>query len=276
MTDLDAALDEIITEPAVAPVQRTGPRQQLIEARLSDLTPDPDNPRDDVGDISELANSMASAGLLQPIVARRTADGRLIVVAGHRRLAAAQDLGWATVSVVVRRDMRPDEVIAAMLIENGQRRDLDPVEEARGYGLLRSRLNCSVVELARRVGRSQPHVSGRLSLLALPIEEQEALRSGEMTLGEATRSARRHAGTARPKGYTGTWHLGAEHELSPLARARCKRVHGRARLVGAVACGECWESVIRADERQHLHAHSAKTGQCALCSGAYGSPKEAS
>lgn len=104
--------------------------QALIQAPITQVIPDPANPREDVGDVTELADSMEEIGLLQPIVARRE-GARMIVVAGHRRLAAAQQLGWRTVPVIIRREMLPDDVLAAMLIENGQRRDLDPIEEAR-------------------------------------------------------------------------------------------------------------------------------------------------
>lgn len=246
--------------------------QSLVEVRLSDLLPDPDNPRDDVGDVSELAASMQSAGLLQPIVARcRATDGRFVVVAGHRRLAAAQELGWSTVPVILRRDMRPDEVLAAMLIENGQRRDLDPIEEARAFARLKAQMQCSDVELARRIGRSQSQVSSRLALLALSIEEQDQVRDGTMKLVEATAKARIASGRVKPGaiGRPAPGHLNTAHPLASRAKARCIRLQhsrGRGVGVGGIACGECWESVIRADERDHLHTHSASTGQCALCS----------
>ena len=297
---LDAALDQALAdhEPPPPPTipesaltqprpARPGPpttpsrvaplaaRQQLVDVDPRRLHPDPDNPRQDVGDVAELAQSMHANGLLQPIVARRTGtDSRLVVVAGHRRLAAALRLGWTTVPVIVRRDMRPDDVLAAMLVENGQRRDLDPIEEARALSRLQSQTpGISHRSLADRVGRTQVHVSSRLALLSLPIEEQEMLRAGQMNLADAIRRGREASGNVRSTS-TGSPHLGIDHTLSGQARARCRRLKHKAggrNSVGGVACGECWESVIRADERQHLHAHSGKHGQCALCSGPYGS-----
>lgn len=97
------------------------------------LRPDPDNPRTAVGDVAELAASLRAVGLLQPIVAR-LAGGDLIVVAGHRRLAAAKLAGWTSVQVIVRAEMRPDDVLAAMLVENSHRKDLDPIPVSRPIG----------------------------------------------------------------------------------------------------------------------------------------------
>lgn len=277
-TKLAAALDQALgSEPAPVPTpgpspgRATVPRQQLLDVRVTDVLPDPDNPREDVGDIIELANSMSAAGLLQPVVCRRRdEDGRLLVVAGHRRLAAAQYLGWATIAVIVRRDMRPDDVLAAMLVENGQRTDLDPVEEARALRRLQLQdgREAPHAELARRIGRTQVHVSGRLALLALPVEEQEAIRAGHMNVGDGIRRGRLAAGRVRPKGSTGSPHLGVGHDLGRKAKARCVRLgHKRSgrNSVGGVACGECWESVIRADEREHLHGVLASQARCPLC-----------
>lgn len=271
---LEAALDETIVDAPVprpvpvAPHGATTARQQLLDVRLTSLTSDPDNPREDVGDVTELANSMAAAGLLQPIIARRDdTTGRLLVVAGHRRLAAAQLLGWTTVPVVVRRDMAPDHVLAAMLIENGQRADLDPIEEARALRRLQVQTGgITQSELARRIGRGQMHVSTRLALLSLPVDEQEQVRAGQMTLIEATHRGRIASGKVGKAGQDKNWHLGPQHELATLAKARCQRLdHKLGRRVGGMACGACWESVIRADERRDITDRLIKTGTCPIC-----------
>lgn len=104
--------------------------RDLVRVPVAGIFPDPENLRDDVGDVTELAASIRETGLLQPIVARRRGE-ILIVVAGHRRLAALQLLDEKETDVIVVRDMRPDDVLAAMLIENGHRADLSPLEEAR-------------------------------------------------------------------------------------------------------------------------------------------------
>ncbi len=239
----------------------------LLEIPVARLKPDPDNPREDLGDIDELAASIHTAGLLQPPIVRR-AGAEYFIVGGHRRVAAVRVLGWKLCPVVVRREMRPDEVLAAMLIENGQRKDLDFIEEARGLARLKAQLNCTDAELARRSRRTQTHVAGRLHLLALPVEEQEALRDGELSLQEATHKARLASGRLPSSTPRGTSYLSPAHSLAPAAKARCQRLRhsrGRGRGVGGVACGECWESVIRADERTHLHAVSVNKGECVIC-----------
>lgn len=242
----------------------------LSEVALARLRPDPDNPRSDVGDITDLTASLKAVGLLQPIVARRTAGGQLVVVAGHRRLAAARLAGWTSVQVIVRRDMRPDDVLAAMLVENSHRKDLDPIEEARGLARLKGQLRCTDAEIGRRIGRHQTHVSSRIALLALSAEDQAAVRSGDMKLVEATAKARLNAGRVRPA-RPDTAYFSAAHELAPLARARCRRLHTRVvTMPGGIACGDCWSSVIRASERQDIHRRSAERGQCAICDEPYG------
>lgn len=237
--------------------------KQLRSVPVVDLHPDPDNPRDDLGDVEELADSIRSAGLLQPIVARQRA-GALIVVAGHRRLAAVELLGWDVVDVVVTRDMRPDEVLAAMIIENGQRRDLDPIEEARAFARLKKLRGLTSVELSERIGRGQAFVDSRLRLLDLPASDQDKIRTGQMGVTHGALKARVLGGNVRSSGGR-IPHLGADHSLAGKARARCLKLHQLKRtLVGKTACGDCWESVIRTDER-HALTQAAIGDTCATC-----------
>ena len=252
----------------VSPADVTIAEDQLLTLPIGQVHPDPDNPRDELPDIPELAESLKAVGMLQPIVVRRAA-GRWVVVMGHRRLAAARVAGWSSVRVIVRGAMRPDDVLAAMLVENGHRRDLDPIEEARGLARLKAQLGgVSDSAVAARVGRPPSHVIARLRLLALPIEEQDEVRRGEMTLAAAAGRAKVASGRIGTGPTRGLPHLSTAHPLAENAKARCRRLghsRGKGQGVGGLACGACWESVIRADERRHLHAHSARTGTCVVC-----------
>jgi ParB family chromosome partitioning protein len=125
-------------------------------------------------------------------------------------------------------------------------------------------------DIGRKVGRNQVYVSNRLVLLTLPIEEQEQLRVKAVTIGAATALARLTSGRTRPaaKGKKSPQYLSVHHDLAARARARCQRLAHKAKggaSVGGIACGECWESVIRADERAHLHDQSEQRGRCVLC-----------
>lgn len=244
------------------------PAERLAQVPVADLQSDPDNPREKIldTDVEELADSIAEVGLLQPIVARQTPRG-LIVVAGHRRLAAIKLLGWSKAPVIVRADMRPDHVLAAMLIENGQRRDLDPIEEARGLKKLKELDNLTDIELAKKVGRSQQLVSSRLALLLLSPDDQDRVRTGQLGLTQATNLGRLNGGKVRKrqKHRERENHFGSTHELARLVAARCKRLGHTSKVAGGMGCGECWESVIRADERDDLQKRLARTGNCPTC-----------
>lgn len=229
----------------------------LVRAPVAELRPHPDNPRTRYTDIDALAASMREHGLLQPVVAERVPgrDG-LQVLAGHRRLAAAKHLGWTHIPVLVRRDTLPDEALAAMLVENGQRTDLDPIEEARALQRL-VKGGKTQHDVARMVGRHPSWVKARLDLLNLPPDEQEQLRAGHTTLGRAAdllrqeREQRRRQANpvarplGRPKGARTRPYFGDTHPLARTARAICD--HRGSPKVGGVACGPCWETTIRAD-----------------------------
>lgn len=238
---------------------------------LSDLHDDPDNLRDDYTDIEDLAASIKETGLLQPIVVRRDERGLYVIVAGHRRKRALRQLGKLSARVLVRhKAMLEDEVIAAMLAENNNRVNLDPIEEARGLARLKAaRGITSEHELGVVVGRSGHWVSGRLRLLALTPEQQRDVRSRVVGIAAAQDMAREQSGKKRPNQRTANaTHLGNRHSLASRVTARCKsKKHPTkgANRVGGVGCGECWEAVIRADEREALARDAAAHGECSTC-----------
>lgn len=249
---------------------------RLLVVRVDQLRADPANLRpplnpDDPG-IVELAETIAEAGLLQPIVARRHGD-HLVVVMGHRRLAAVRRLKHRTVDCIVRGPMSEDEVLAAMLIENGHRADLDPISEARGLRRLQVLMGdeegpCTEAELARRVGRSGVFVRSRILLLSLDAATQDRVRRGELGVGAAGSAAASATGRTGTPGVDRNWHLGPTHDLAGRVRRACSSAgHATGRKVGGEGCGECWEKVIRADERQRFVDHGHATGKCPVCDG---------
>lgn len=161
---------------------------QVVPLPVDQLHPAQDNPRAELGDVAELAASIAAVGLLQPLLVTPRAEGGWMVVAGHRRLAALQAAGQGSASCVVRAldDTQRQE---AMLVENIQREGLTPLEEARAYARL-VELGSSQRRIASRVGRNQSHVSKRLALLALPPAAIAALDDGRITVADAVALAK--------------------------------------------------------------------------------------
>jgi ParB family chromosome partitioning protein len=272
-------------EPVSRETEETDPgtRQRLVRLRVDQLRADPNNPRehlardDDEGnsDLDQLADSIRENGLLQPIVVREVQTYvdespavAYTIVAGHRRAAALRNLRWTTTEVIIRPPMRPDEVLAAMLIENGQRAGLDPIEEARAIRTLGAQHGWTDAEVARKIGRSQNYVSRRLALLQLDPDEQERIRAGEMGLTAGSDLGRLKSGRTRysSKGHTSVDYFGPTHDLADRARARCSRLgHKGRKIAGGEACGGCWESVLRADERDDAQTRNANAGRCVTC-----------
>lgn len=263
-----------------------GTRQRLVRLRVDQLRADPNNPREHLAhkldpddldrqesgtDLDQLADSIRESGLLQPIVVRETYAGEekvYVIVAGHRRAAALRKLRWTTTEVIVRPPMRPDEVLAAMLIENGQRAGLDPIEEARAIRSLGVQHGWTDQQTATKIGRSQAYVSRRLALLQLDPDEQERVRSGEMGVTAGSDLGRLKSGkTIRSsKGHVSVDYFGPTNELADRARARCSRLgHKGRKIAGGEACGGCWESVIRADERDDMQTRNATADNCVTC-----------
>ena len=156
----------------------------LRELGVSEIEPNPDQPRTsfEPAALDALAGSIASAGLLQPLIVRPLADGRYELVAGERRWRAAQKAGLDRVPAVVRSSPE-DERLQVALIENMVREDLNPVEEARACASLVDDLGITKEELARRVGRSRAAISNLIRLLDLPDQALELLERGELSEG---------------------------------------------------------------------------------------------
>jgi ParB family chromosome partitioning protein len=155
------------------------------------LIPSQSNVRHKVTGLDELVQSIKSSGIVQPlVVVPNGKEGQYEVVAGNRRLAAAKEAGLDTVPVVIRLDLSESGRLELQLIENLQREDLSPIEEAESYQRLLDVTKLSQRELAPRIGRSQGLISKRLSLLRLPESLRKKIESGSLTLANAEEIAR--------------------------------------------------------------------------------------
>ena len=157
---------------------------ELRELPVEVIRPNPDQPRTrfDPESITELAHSIATAGVVQPLIVRPLASGQYELVAGERRWRAAREAGLTEVPAVVR-DEGENERLQTALIENMAREDLNPVDEARACATLVDDLGLTKEELARRVGRSRAAVSNLIRLLDLPDPALDLLRTKELSEG---------------------------------------------------------------------------------------------
>lgn len=155
--------------------------KQVQEIDLSKIQPNHFQPRKNFAEdsITELAQTIQKDGLLQPIIVRETDDGYEII-AGERRFRAVQSLGWEKIPAIVK-NMNDDEAASLALIENLQREDLNPIEEAHAYTNLMKLNNLSQTALAKEIGKSQSYVANKLRLLKLSPKVQSYLVSGQLS-----------------------------------------------------------------------------------------------
>ncbi len=153
--------------------------------RLSEVEPNPDQPRKifDTEPLEALAESISQHGVIQPVVVRPK-DGMYMIVTGERRWRAARMAGLSEIPVII---IEADDKKAAelALVENIQRKDLNPVEEARGYSALIDEFSYTQEEIAKKIGRSRSAVTNSLRLLDLPPKALDYLASGELSEGHA-------------------------------------------------------------------------------------------
>ena len=169
------------SEARAESVQENSPREIAVEQ----ITPSPFQPRRtfDEGKIDELAASIRMQGIIQPLVVRPQGD-RFELIAGERRWRAAMKAGLTRVPVVIRA-ASDHEALQLALVENLQREDLSPIEEAAGYRRLQEEFHWSQEEMAEKVGKSRPTIANSLRLLTLPSEVQLEVTAGRLPAGQA-------------------------------------------------------------------------------------------
>ncbi|WP_461246917.1 ParB/RepB/Spo0J family partition protein [Treponema sp. R6D11] len=160
--------------------------QDIVQLPINQLVPNPGQPRKnfDETELQELADSIKTYGIIQPIIAANAGDGTYIIIAGERRTRAAKLAGLSAVPVIIR-DYTDQKKLEISLIENIQRSDLNPIEEAAAFKNLMDFSNLSQDELAMRMGKNRSTVANALRLLKLPIEIQKSIEDGKVSSGHA-------------------------------------------------------------------------------------------
>lgn len=176
--DIDNFLNEIDNGSASA---TTG----TAKIKLSEIRPNPYQPRKDFDQtgLQELADSIKENGVFQPILVRKSLSGYELV-AGERRLRASKLAGLKEIPVIIK-NFNDKEMMEISLLENIQRKDLTPIEEASAYEQLIKKLNYTQDQLAKRLGKSRANVTNLLRLLTLPSEVQNLVNKGKLSYGQA-------------------------------------------------------------------------------------------
>jgi ParB family chromosome partitioning protein len=178
----------IPSRPAAEPAPSAAPKGDgLAMVAISQISPNPYQPRKTFNEasIEELARSVREHGIVQPLVVTRTADNKYQLIAGERRFRAAQKAGLDKVPVVIKETMADSDVLQVALIENIQREDLNPIEEAYAYHQLHEEFGLTQEEISKRVGKERSTVANFLRLLRLPDPVKKLLAAGQLSMGHA-------------------------------------------------------------------------------------------
>ena len=185
---LGRGLGALISTPAdVAKVPAADSGERLREIPLNLISPNPSQPRREFREeeLKELEDSLRTNGLLQPVTVRPAPSGQgYELIAGERRVRAAKRVGWSAIPAVVR-PISDAQLLTLALVENLQREDLNPIEEAEGYRRLASEFGLSQQQVAEAVGKDRSTVANVLRLLNLPAEVQALVASGQLSAGHA-------------------------------------------------------------------------------------------
>lgn len=159
--------------------------EEIIELDINELRPNPYQPRTifDEDSLKELAESIKENGVFQPIIVKKSIKG-YDVIAGERRLRASKLAGKKTIPAIIRQ-ISDEKMAEIALLENLQRENLNPLEEAKAYKSLIEKLNLTQEQLAKKVSKSRSHITNMLGLLRLPGEVQDMVTTGKLTMGHA-------------------------------------------------------------------------------------------
>jgi ParB family chromosome partitioning protein len=178
---LGKGLDALIPDKAVI----SGSAEKISKLKVSSIAPNKFQPRKNFDDtkLSELKDSIKEKGIIQPVIVRSTEKGYELV-AGERRFRAAKELGYAEIPAIVR-DVNDADSLELSLIENIQREELNPVEEARAYMDLMEKFNFSQEEISKAVGKNSSTISNTIRLLSLPKLIQDYISVALISMGHA-------------------------------------------------------------------------------------------
>jgi ParB family transcriptional regulator, chromosome partitioning protein len=168
---------------ALFSTMEVGKEEVVQEIKINELRPNPYQPRKtfEPEAITELKDSILTYGILQPLIVRKSIKG-FEIVAGERRFRAAKEAKLTSVPVVVR-ELDEQQMMEIALLENLQREDLSPIEEAFAYQSLIDHLKVTQEQLAKRLGKSRPHIANHLRLLSLPKHVQQLISEGKLSMG---------------------------------------------------------------------------------------------
>lgn len=172
---------------ALIPQRSEASAAGLAQIPLEQISPNPYQPRKNFNDVSieELARSVREHGIVQPIVVTRSGDHRYRLIAGERRLRAAERAGLHSIPAIIKELSQNGDALQIALIENIQREDLNPIEEAAAYHQLHQEFGLTQEEISRRVGKERSTVANFLRLLKLPDAVKKFLASGQLSMGHA-------------------------------------------------------------------------------------------
>jgi len=160
--------------------------EKVQEIPLDEIRPNPYQPRKTFDDstLRELADSIMLNGVIQPVILRQSSVKGYEIIAGERRVRASRLAGKKTIPAIVR-EFDETAMIEVAILENLQREDLTPLEEAEGYQTLMNKLNLTQADVAQRLGKSRPYIANHLRLLNLPQDVKRMLQEGFISMGQA-------------------------------------------------------------------------------------------
>jgi ParB family chromosome partitioning protein len=258
---LGRGLEALIPGGSATATLESRPESGLREIPVADIGANPFQPRQRFDDqaIQELAASIKATGVLQPVLVRSDPTGGFQLVAGERRLRAASVAGLARIPAVVR-EVTDREMMELALIENIQREDLNPIEEAKAYHALIERVGLTHDELSDRVGKQRSSITNALRLLGLPPEVQDMVSRETLTAGHARALLGLEAGGdqlaaaryVQIKGFS-------VRRTEAFVRRKLRRQHSRPKAVKANGLGE-WETRLQQRFGTHVAIQPGRKG----------------